>query len=152
MLKNKSILWVVGLIVVALGLLIVPSFLGNGDSTDANNVSGVPCIYSEVFHIHPHLQILVDGQEEVIPASIGIEPGCTREIHTHDITGEIHIEAAKDRGFKFADFLSVSKFSLEKPSYTLKMTVNGTETIDANFVMKDKQHILLDYTKIQSSQ
>jgi len=125
-----------GLVIVALGLFIVPSLLSGSDSNDTSDTSGVPCIYSEVFHIHPHLQILVDGKEEAIPAGIGIEPGCTRELHTHEPDGEIHIEAAKDRGYKFS-------------GYTLKMTVDDAETTDTGFVMKDKQHILLNYTKIQ---
>ncbi len=149
MLKNKSILWVIGLVIVALGLLIVPSFLKGSDSNDTNGISGVPCIYSEAFHIHPHLQILVDGQEEIIPAGIGIEPGCTREIHTHGPDGEIHIEAAKDRGFKFSDFLSVWGKPLERSGYVLKMTVDGTGTTDTSFVLQDKQHIIFNYTKIQ---
>ena len=149
MLKNKSLFWVVGSVVAVLGLLIMLSLSSGSDSNDTSNVSGAPCIYSEVFHIHPHLQILVNGQEEVIPAGIGVEPGCTREIHTHKPDGEIHIEAAKDRGFKFSDFLSVWGKSLERPDYTLKMTVNGTETTDAGFVMKDEQQIILNYTKAQ---
>ena len=149
MLKNKSVFLVVGLVVVVVSLLIVQSFLSGSDSNDTNNVSGVPCIYNEAFHIHPHLQILVNGQEEIISASIGIEPGCTREIHTHKQDGEIHIEAAKDRGFKFSDFLSVWGKSLERPGYTIKMTVNGAETTDTGFVMKDKQQIILNYTKTQ---
>ena len=138
-----------GLVIVALGLFIVPSLLSGSDSNDTSDTSGVPCIYSEVFHIHPHLQILVDGKEEAIPAGIGIEPGCTRELHTHEPDGEIHIEAAKDWGYKFSDFLSVWGKSLERTGYTLKMTVDDAETTDTGFVMKDKQHILLNYTKIQ---
>ena len=138
-----------GLVIVALGLFIVPSLLSGSDSNDTSDTSGVPCIYSEVFHIHPHLQILVDGKEEAIPAGIGIEPGCTRELHTHEADGELHIEAAKGTGYKFSDFLSVWGKSLERTGYTLKMTVDDAETTDTGFVMKDKQHILLNYTKIQ---
>jgi len=133
---------------VVLGLFIVPSLLSGNDSNDTSDVSGVYCIYSEVFHIHPHLQILVDGVEEIVPANIGIELGCTRELHTHEPDGEIHIEAAKDRGYKFSDFLSVWGKSLERSGYTLKMTVDGAETTDSGFVMKDKQQIVLNYTTL----
>ena len=149
MLKNKSIFWVVGSGVAVLGLFIMLSLSSGSDSNDTNDVSGAPCIYSEVFHIHSHLKIFVNGQEEVIPAGIGVEPGCTREIHTHKPDGEIHIEAAKDRGFKFSNFLSVWGKSLERPDYTLIMTVDGLETTDTSFVLKDKQQIILNYTKTQ---
>lgn len=149
MLKNKSIFWVVGSGVAVFGLFVILSLSSGSDSKDTNDVSGAPCIYSEVFHIHPHLQILVNGQEEIIPADIGVEPGCTREIHTHKTDGEIHIEAAKDRGFKFSNFLSVWGKSLQRPDYLLTMTVDGVETTDTSFVLKDKQQIILSYTKTQ---
>jgi len=45
-------------------------------------------------------------------------------------------------------FLSVWSKSLERSGYTLKMTVDGAETTDSGFVMKDKQQIVLNYTTL----
>lgn len=135
--------------------------LGPSDSANQSqnqqaesNSKRVPCLTSEAFHIHPHLTISVDpstgsGQaaEETVPANIGVIPGCTYELHTHATDGIIHVESAVDRGYVFADFMSLWKKPLLREGYTLKMTVDGKETLDPNFVLKDGQQILLKYTK-----
>jgi len=144
MLKNKSILLIGGVALVAIGVLLWPSISG-----EEKLIERVQCITSERFHIHTELKIFVDGQEEVVPANIGIKPGCTRELHTHDIDGEIHVESAVDRGYKFSDFLWAWDESLDRPGYSLVMTVDGEETTNPDFVMKDKQQIVLNYTKNQ---
>ncbi len=138
-----------------------PSPNQNQGRVESGNKS-VPCLTSEAFHIHPHLQVLVDpsthstnsgqagsGQveEEFLPANLGILPGCTRELHTHATDGIIHIESAVDRGYTFADFLSVWGKPLLRDGYTLKMTVDGEEALDSNFILKDGQQIVLQYTK-----
>jgi hypothetical protein len=60
-------------------------------------VEGVPCGQMvETFHIHSHLSIIVDGQARSIPAEIGIVDNattdCHYEIHTHDLSGKLHVE------------------------------------------------------------
>lgn len=175
--KNKLATWVIVLI-TALAMVGFSGLFNLGPSrspsnsnspgdngTPANNttIKSVPCLTSEIFHIHPHLQILVDPSadstgspqagprqavEELVPANIGILPGCTRELHTHATDGIIHIEAAVDRGYVFADFLSVWGKPLLRDGYTLKITVDGKETTNPNFVMKDNQQIVLEYTRI----
>jgi VCBS repeat-containing protein len=42
-------------------------------------------------HIHPQLTILLDGQQVVIPAGIGINGSNFANPHTHDYTGTLHI-------------------------------------------------------------
>jgi hypothetical protein len=46
-------------------------------------------------HFHAHLDILVGGKPVTVPADIGIDTtqGQLAELHTHDTTGVIHIEA-----------------------------------------------------------
>src|SRR5947209_1562386 len=44
-------------------------------------------------HIHPHLTILINGQDQVIPAGIGVEASGDLPMHTHDDSGTIHIES-----------------------------------------------------------
>jgi len=45
-------------------------------------------------HIHPTLTILLDGQQVVIPAGIGINGSSFANPHTHDYTGILHIGEA----------------------------------------------------------
>lgn len=46
-------------------------------------------------HFHAHLDILANGKPVQVPANIGIDPasGEMSELHTHDTTGILHIEA-----------------------------------------------------------
>jgi hypothetical protein len=46
-------------------------------------------------HFHAHLDVLVDGRPVVVPAQLGIAPSGQEmsELHTHDTTGVLHIEA-----------------------------------------------------------
>lgn len=34
------------------------------------------------FHIHPHLSIIIDGVNQVVPANIGIDANCMHPLHT----------------------------------------------------------------------
>lgn len=51
-------------------------------------------------HIHPLLEVYLDGGRIDLPASIGIDPARPPEemagLHTHDSTGTIHVENAVD--------------------------------------------------------
>src|SRR5690349_2214049 len=55
-----------------------------------------------VVHYHAHLDILVDGKPVVVPGNLGIDTtaGQLAEVHTHDATGVIHIEAP-DKGHRY---------------------------------------------------
>jgi hypothetical protein len=46
-------------------------------------------------HFHTHLDVLVNGRPVVVPANLGIAPSGQEmsELHTHDTTGVLHIEA-----------------------------------------------------------
>jgi hypothetical protein len=46
-------------------------------------------------HFHAHLDILVNGKPVPVPANLGIDPSgqAMSELHTHDTTGVLHIEA-----------------------------------------------------------
>ena len=60
-----------------------------------------------MYHIHAHLSIIRDGQVLAIPANIGIPAKCTYEMHTHDKTGEIHMEAPATKRFTLGNFFGV---------------------------------------------
>ncbi len=153
--KNKLVTWVVVLITALAmigfsGLFNLgpsPSSTNNGAVSNNETMKSVPCLASEAFHIHPQLKILVDEKSEAVPGNIGILPSCTRELHTHATDGIIHVESAVDRGYTFADFLSLWQKPLLREGYTLKMTVDGQEATNPNFIMKDGQQIILEYEK-----
>jgi len=46
-------------------------------------------------HYHPHLQIILNGKDVQVAASIGVDPttGAMSALHTHEPHGTIHIEA-----------------------------------------------------------
>ena len=83
---------------------VLPEYVSAEQIVEA---TGVQCLTSEEFHIHPHLVIKIDGIEEPLPANIGIYTNCTQELHTHEADGIIHVESAVDRGYVFQDFLNV---------------------------------------------
>lgn len=57
------------------------------------------------FHIHMHLDIVVNGKSVPVPAQIGINPGAQylTELHTHAPNGVIHNESAKDKGYTLGE-------------------------------------------------
>lgn len=98
-------------------------------------------------HIHPELKIFVDGKPEVVPANIGL--GLQhRVLHTHDDTGEIHVESQDKREYTLGDFMSVWGKTIERTGYTVAMTVDGSPSTEfGNLKLKEGQKIVLTYTK-----
>jgi hypothetical protein len=65
-------------------------------------------------HIHEHLDIFVNGKRATVPALIGIyangdtaRGGFFVELHTHDSSGIIHLEAPKTGAFTLGQFFGV---------------------------------------------
>lgn len=46
-------------------------------------------------HYHPHLRVVIDGQDIPVAGNIGVDPGsgAMSAVHTHEADGTIHIEA-----------------------------------------------------------
>lgn len=72
---------------------------------------GLPALPKEAltFHIHQRLAMLVNGKFVYIPAGIGIDANAKfiSELHTHDATGIIHVEAPKAQKFTLGQFFDV---------------------------------------------
>ena len=94
---------------------------------------------------------MVDGVDELVPANIGIVRICLAELHTHDASGEIHVESTRaGHEFTFSQFLTVYGKAIERPGYTLQMTVDGVPNTELGALpFKDKQNIVLTYTHTQ---
>jgi hypothetical protein len=88
-------------------------------------VNGISCdtLEGTIVHIHAHLAIFVDGQEEQVPLGIGIgqpwqvtssdegpfvvDGSCFYWLHTHTEDGIIHVEAPVRRRFSLGDFFAI---------------------------------------------
>jgi hypothetical protein len=73
-------------------------------------IDGIECNAAEqlLFHIHAHLDIIINGQYFLVPAQIGIIPDkCFYWLHTHDIIGIIHIESPVNRDFTLGQFFDI---------------------------------------------
>jgi hypothetical protein len=146
--KGNAMVWVVAgaVLLVVAGLIALPRL-----SRKSLYAEGAPCLVPNlplVIHIHPELEILVDGARESLPPDIGIGGICERAIHTHDATGQIHVESQVARDYKFNDFFVVWGRPIVREGYDLEMTVDGVSSTEYGaLLLKDKQKIVLRYTK-----
>lgn len=119
----------------------------------------------QVMHIHPHLTIRINGQDQVIPANIGITANGLSPIHTHDATGKLHVESPQILAFRLKDFFTIWKnWSNNDPNIVftatnilghevvdpnhqrITMTVDGVPSTDfGDLILKDLQNILISY-------
>lgn len=98
-------------------------------------------------HIHPELTITVDGTPETIPANIGLTQGCMAEVHTHDATGQIHIESVTEGNtFTLLDFFTVWGTRIDREGYTYRVFANGGSVDPATYTLKDFDRVQLQYT------
>jgi hypothetical protein len=101
-------------------------------------------------HIHSKLSITVDGKPEIIPANIGINQNCMSEIHTHDETGEIHVETTQVSNIDkmtLNEFFIVWKKEILREGYNLKIIQDGKDIESAADVkLIDNSKIELVYT------
>ena len=149
--RNKAtIIWVTVVVLVLGGLFVLPRLLGSSPSSSIG--SGVPCLVQRapvIKHIHPQLTIVLDGEFETIPSAIGNNP-CLRQIHTHDRTGQLHVEPqGVDRDYTLEDFFRVWGKSLERDGYSLEVTVGGKVVTDpSDLLFQDGQRIVAEYTEL----
>lgn len=106
-------------------------------------------------HIHPHLKIVINGAERLIPADIGIVRGCMRPLHTHNDSGTIHNESVARRDFTLGQFFEVwgKVFSQDAildarvdETHEIIVTVNGVRVQTyGDTIMRDKDQIIIEY-------
>ncbi|MDO8584742.1 MAG: hypothetical protein Q7R85_01320 [bacterium] len=139
---------VITVAVVLAGLFMIPSL---NRSNGGGGSGGSPCLVPNLpllQHIHPQMRILVDDKEEVIPTNIGIG-ACERALHTHDSTGELHVEAQDRHEYTLGEFFGTWGKSMEREGYTLEMTVDDVSSQEFGALkFKDKQRIVVQYKRI----
>jgi hypothetical protein len=126
-------------IAAVIALVIVMGVYFSETPSSTNIVQGVECdpVEGTVFHIHAHLDIIVDGKSVTIPAGIGIKNNeCLYWLHTHNTSGVIHIESPRQMTFTLAQFIHIwdntsdisPKFGeLVKNNKNLQIFVNGNK-------------------------
>lgn len=156
--KQSGPLWIIGLIILAvMGVVIAKSNSAKTVSTKTNRELALGCTtdMATQFHIHPTLEIDINGKPAEIPAQIGIQATCMNAIHTHDASGVLHVEAPEKRDFTLADFFAVWGKSFDKDqildskvdaTHVIRMTDNGMESQEyENLVLRDGHKIVIYY-------
>ncbi len=146
------------IILIGYGITVFSSPSGNSVAVQPN-----PKIPTGPIHWHPELIIKINGQQQVIPANIGISPTIHQPVHTHEdelVDGArlIHLENNKPTAdnMKLGFFFQVwgKKFNKDcvfeqcnTGDKKVKMTVNGKENLEfENYFMQDKDKIVIEYS------
>ncbi len=155
---KKNWKFLILILVAAVVVYVFYLIIGNSEinQTPANEIN-IRSHQNIALHIHSNLKILIDGEEIEIPANIGVSEGVMRPVHTHDSTGEIHIEGPYKRDFTVGDFFLVWEKTLNSNCVfdycsekgELKFFVNGKENNEfENYVMKDRDQIRIQYSSL----
>lgn len=71
-------------------------------------LDNIDCNGSEqlTYHVHAHLSLYINGRPVTVPAYVGIDNNnqCFYWLHTHDVTGVIHIEAPQQGTYTLGTF------------------------------------------------
>ncbi len=99
-------------IALVYGGMVGDTFWPNGNTSTGGTgspVDGLTCApnMSELYHVHAHLAIFKDGKWLALPKNVGILSQCNYEMHTHDQTGIIHIEAPAFKTFTLGQFFDI---------------------------------------------
>ena len=130
---------------------------------------------SVIFHIHPRLEIFIDGQQATIPANVGIDPNLWKNrtlerygmpmpemkempymspIHTHDTSGTLHLESTANRIYTLGDFFDIwgVRFNatcvLDRCGGTVTKLANGVKSDEyRNHVPRDGELIRIEFRR-----
>ena len=150
--------WLIGIAIFIVAMFVWSNVASRNESASRTNREVALLCTSDMatqFHIHPVLKIFINGKEHVIPANIGIQPGCMNSLHTHDASGTLHVEAPEKRDFTLADFFAVwnQPFTPDQildykvdATHQIRVTVNGAQ-VDTyeNTILRDKDQVIVSY-------
>ena len=136
----------IGIAVIVLGVIIATQAQEHG--------LGAKIVY----HIHPHLNMTIDGKPTNVPRGIGINSSLYKDhsldkystpeiapIHTHDSSGTIHVESTVNRNYTLGQFLSIWGLNLNNKA--VQVIVDGKAITPPddfrNHVFRDRENITL---------
>ena len=95
----------------------------NGDTATGGQgapIAGLTCEINlhETYHVHTHLSIFLDGVALAFPRNVGrvqtgTNPACFYSIHTHDLSGKIHVEGPAPGTFTLGQLFEIWGMPLE---------------------------------------
>lgn len=153
---NKTQIIILIILIVIAGLFGLGKALENKESAEISYFQDteIACLkdghVNLADHIHPELKIYIDGEQQKIPANVGIDQECMSEVHTHDGTGKIHVESfipGRVSQMGLINLFDVWGTEVEKESYDLEIIQDGqvkNSIEEVNFI--DKSIIELKYT------
>jgi hypothetical protein len=105
--KSMAIFIGAGILAAIIGLAL--GYFGTVSKVSSLTIDGIQCNPSEqlLFHVHAHLDININGQYYLVPAQVGITNACYFWLHTHDVSGIIHIESPVNRDFTLGQFFDI---------------------------------------------
>src|SRR5438128_427007 len=151
----KRIMYIAAFAVVLVeGLILTTPPKATIAQITSNNNNNKPII----IHIHPQLNVTIDGKKAIVPANIGIEPSLWKDhsldqygmqsmnmnmvmpgiapLHTHDTSGIIHVESSVYRTYTLGEFLN--NWELDLNGKTVKATVDGVPVSDyKDIILRD---------------
>ena len=129
--SNSSRYKATGIAAAIAVIVVLGVYFSENQQPSATVIQGVRCDPTESidFHIHAHLDVIVDGKSVTVPAGIGIKPNeCLYWLHTHNTSGVIHIEAPQETTFTLGQFIQIWD-NTPSISPTFEGMING----DKNF-------------------
>jgi hypothetical protein len=146
------------------GLDISPGPWGPGNQGVAKRAAdlGFPGLSEQIFHIHAHLEVYVNGKKQTIPNGIGAdqEEQTLTALHTHDTEGVVHIEADRQFPFTVGQFFTIwgvkftpTQLGAYRPGngLVLETWVNGRKVPNGpGHVMKSHDRIVVGFGKPDS--
>lgn len=115
------------------------------------DVDGLPCLATmpSDYHVHGHLSVFLNGDQLIVPKHIGIPRDsadadkCFYSIHTHDETGELHVEAAAAATFTLGQLFDI----WGRPLDTTNVNVGGIVGLPVTiYIVDDGQTKATVYT------
>ena len=112
-----------------------------------------------VMHIHPRLEIILDGTRATVPANIGIasnlwenhvldQYGMTgmAPLHTHDATGTIHVESNANGNYTLGQLFDVWGVPFSESCILNKCSKSGSVSVLIDGVRNNefRNHVLRD--------
>src|SRR5688572_6782275 len=144
-------------VIVAVVIIGLVAFMPKEAKSTREIVDSCTTDMATQFHIHPNVKIIINGETVEIPTNIGVTEGCMKPIHTHDVTGKIHVESPVKRDFTLGDFFYVwnkpfnSNEVMDRSSdadHSVTLTVNGVPSNEfENLILEDLQEIVITYGK-----
>ncbi len=86
----------------------------NGNTSsggDGGPVDGIECLANmpEDYHVHSYVGIYLNGELLAVPQSVGMvsSPRCYYAIHTHDHSGQVHVESSAPGTFTLGQMFNI---------------------------------------------